>query len=121
MTNTGLVNMCTRNEWYIIGLIMAAMFEYNALWKVDVDQKHSNSRYRLGVNGLVRKNILIATEVAHLYIVNPVHLRRGDPFTVTATTANMLMNRKPTDEMLCDKRPVHSFDFSRRLDGPADL
>jgi hypothetical protein len=113
VTNTQLVKQCTRSEWYLVGLIMCDMYQYNALWQADVDLKRNNKAYRLGLKGLLSKEILFRTESQHIYIVNPVHLRRGDPFAVTATTANMLMNRKPTLDMLEDKRPVSTFNFSQ--------
>jgi hypothetical protein len=120
VTQTGLVHLCTRNEWYIIGLIMDQMFEYNAIWHADGALKKRNTQYKIGIAGLVRKEILFITETSHYYVVNPMYLRRGDPFAVAATTANMLMNRKPNTDMLMDKRPVGSYDFSRALK-PIDM
>ena len=115
IANTHLLDLCTRAEWYMIGTIMQEMHEYNALWLCDKDKKRDSREYRRTLAGLLRKEILFSTETKHMYLVNPVHLRRGDPFAVVATTANMLMGRKPTVDMLGDKRPVHKLDFSTQL------
>jgi hypothetical protein len=115
VTNTNLIDICTRAEWYMVGTIMKEMYEYNALWACDPIRKRNSSDYRRTLAGLVRKEILFATEVRHMYLVNPVHLRRGDPFAVVATTANMLMNKRPVPDMLVDKKPVHTLQFEHQL------
>jgi hypothetical protein len=115
VSQTDLVDLCTRNEWYIVGLVMKEMYEYNALWLADALKKRTNNGYRLGIIGLVKKEVLYYTETANMYLVNPAYLRRGDPFAVAATTANMLMNAKPVPEMLTDKKPAKSFDFSKAI------
>jgi hypothetical protein len=113
VANPHLIDLCTRNEWYLIGQIMRDMYQYNALWLADKEKKAHNAAYKIGLKGLLDKKIIFQTETMHMYIVNPVHLRRGDPFAVTAATANMLMNRKPTLDMLEDKRPVTTFNFAQ--------
>jgi hypothetical protein len=115
ITNTNLIDLCTRAEWYMIGSIMQEMYEYNALWLADKDKKRNSREYRRTLAGLVQKEILFATEAPHMYLVNPVHLRRGDPFAVVATTANMLMNKRPVPDMLVDKKPVHTLQFEHQL------
>jgi hypothetical protein len=112
VSNPHLIDMCTNAEWRLIGYIMRDMYQYNALWLADKDRKMHNASYKIALAGLIKKEILYPTETMHMYIVNPVHLRRGDPFAVTAATANMLVNRKPTLEMLEDKRPVSNFTFN---------
>jgi hypothetical protein len=119
VTNTNLLDLCTRAEWYLLGTVMKEMYEYNALWACDPDKKKNSPSYRTVLAGLVKKEILYTTEVRHMYLVNPVHLRRGDPFAVVATTANMLMNRKPDETMLMDKRPVNTLQFRHGL--PPDM
>jgi hypothetical protein len=115
ITHTNIKSMCTRNEWWIVGDIMDEMKEYNALWGANAYRARSSAEYRRSLAGLVRKGILYKTEVPHIYIVNPRYLRRGEPFAVAATTANMLMNRKPTVDMLMDKDPVREFTFTKVL------
>lgn len=111
VSNTNLVDQCTNAEWKLIGFIMRDMYQNNALWRADPEKKRTNSTYKIGLQGLLKKEILFSTETPHMYIVNPVHIRRGDPFAVAAATANMVMNRRPTVDMLEDKRPLSSFDF----------
>jgi hypothetical protein len=111
VTHTDLAAQCTRSEWYLVGLIMLDLYENNALWKADVTRKRNSTEYRTAIKGLIDKSILIPTETTHIYIVNPVHLRRGGAVEVTATTANMLINKRPTDDMLRDLKPVDGLDF----------
>lgn len=115
VSQTNLIDLCTRNEWYIVGQIMKEMYEYNALWLADAAKKRTYRAYREGIAGLVAKKVLYHTETVSMYLVNPAFLRRGDPFSVAATTANMLMNRKPAADMLMDKKRAQSFDFTNAI------
>lgn len=113
ITDHTLHSKCNRAEWDMIRQVILGMYEYNALWKCDPVAKARNSTYRTALLGLQKLGLLIPTEAKHFYIVNPIHIRRGDPFGVVATTANMLVNRKPTDDMLTDKRPIRTFNFAQ--------
>jgi hypothetical protein len=95
---------------------MSELYENNALWYFAAQDKRSNSTRALALRGLIAKGILIPTETKHFYLANPFHIRRGGPFEVLTTTANMLINKKPAEHMLKDKRPVQEFDFSRILE-----
>jgi hypothetical protein len=107
-----LYTRCTSAEWCLVGQIMTELHENNALWKCGPDFKKSSSAKRRALQGLISKGILVPTETVHFFLVSPFYIRRGGPFEVLTTTANMLMGRKPNDTMLCDKRPVTHFDFS---------
>ena len=113
--HTDLYGQCTRAEWCLVGQVMSELYENNALWHFAAQDKRSNSTRALALRGLIAKGILIPTETKHFYLANPFHIRRGGPFEVLASTANMLMNRKPQPYMLKDKKPVREFDFSRAL------
>lgn len=111
-----LYTQCTTAEWSLVGQIMTELYENNSLWKCNKQFKSGNSTKRKAILGLVDKGIIIPTETKHFYLVNPFYIRRGGPFEVLTATANMLMGRKPCDEMLKDKRPVNEFNFELQLE-----
>lgn len=112
ITDTGLYSNCTSAEWHLIGKISHELKEYNALWYYSQGDKRNDS-VRRAINGLLNKQILIKTETAGIYIVNPFHIRRGEIFAVLATTASMLMDEpKVGIKHVIDKKPVNEMDLT---------
>ena len=111
ITDTGLYNKCNRAEWHLLGRITTELNEYCMLWHLPEDCRGAS--VRSAVTGLIAKGILARTETHHIYLVNPMELRRGDLMDVIATTANALKNAsKVTVEHIRDYRSVKEYDFS---------
>lgn len=112
MSAAELWTMCTPAEWYLVGRISAELKEYNALWYCDPKLKNSSNN-RKAIKGLVDKKVLFLTETTHIYLVNPVYIRRGDVFGVLNTTAQLLCNAPKVElEHVVHKKAVKEFDAS---------
>jgi len=104
---------CTLSEWGLIGEIFDELKEYNVLWE-NINKSSGNNRKV--VKGLIDKDILIPTETKHIYIVNPLYIRRGEFFTVLTTTANMLKNKaRVASEDVVNKKPINRIDISEDI------
>lgn len=113
ISNVHLFNQCTPAEWHLIGRITTELKEYNALWKCAESIKN-NSTNRKAIKGLIEKEVLIKTETTDIYLVNPVHIRRGDLFAVLTTTAIMLEGcAKVSEADIRDKRQIGEADFTQ--------
>ncbi len=114
---------CTPHEWYLIGRISSELKKFNALWHCDPVLK-GNGALKKSIAGLLRLGVLIKTETHHIYIVNPIYVRRGDFFTVLNTTAELLMDAsKVTEEHIIHRKPIKDLDLTPhgemlRLDEP---
>lgn len=110
IANTDLAEICTSAEWQLIATLIKELKEYNILWKCDNELKNKNSTVRKAIKGLIDKGVLIKTETTNIYIVNPLHLRRGDILSVLTSTANMLIGEGKVDsEHVRNIRPVKNF------------
>lgn len=111
ITHLDLVNMCTSAEWYLVGIICSQLKEYNALWLCNEDIK-KNSTHRKSIKSLIANRILIKTETVNIYIVNPLHIRRGEFYTVLSTTAKLLENAsRVTSIHYVNKKPTDKLDY----------
>lgn len=107
-----LFEMCSPQEWWLVGKISAELKEYNALWYCDPKLKN-NSSNRKALKGLVDKRVLFLTETTHIYLVNPVYIRRGDVFGVLNTTAELISTTSKVErEHIVNKKSVKEFDAS---------
>ena len=107
-----LYTMCTRAEWYMVGRIASELKSCNALWECSADIKKSSTNWK-AIRGLIKSKVLFATETTDIYFVNPIYIRRGDPFVVLNTTADLLMDvSKVTTDHVINKAPVKSLDLT---------
>lgn len=107
-----LYAMCTKAEWYLVGRIASELKSCNALWLCPSGVKN-NSSNRKALQGLIKLKVLFQTETTDIYFVNPVYIRRGDPFVVLNTTADLLMDvSKVTTDHVVNKAPVKSLDLT---------
>jgi hypothetical protein len=98
-------------EWHLVGRISSELKEYNALWYCDPKLK-KNSSTRKAIQGLIDKGVLFTTETTNIYLVNPIFIRRGDVFSVLATTAELVSeSSKVAVEHIVNKKPVKFFDY----------
>lgn len=112
MSAAELFNMCTPQEWWLVGKISSELKEYNALWYCEPTLKN-NSSNRKALKGLVDKKVLFLTETTHIYLVNSVFIRRGDVFGVLNTTAQLLCDAPKVErEHVINKKSVKEFDAS---------
>jgi len=110
MAAAELFEMCTPAEWYLAGKISSELKEYNALWICSPKLKQSGTM-RKAIKGLVEKKVLFVTETTHIYLVNPIFIRRGDVFGVLNTTASLISEApKIGPEHVVSKKPVKEFD-----------
>lgn len=111
ISDPALWEKCSSSEWHLIGRIIRDMKNYNALWYCDPAIKKSSAT-RSALKRLADKKILVKTETLHIYFVNPVYIRKGEAFTVLATTANKLKNAsRVTTDHIVNCKPVRNIDF----------
>lgn len=112
ITDTELYKKCTPAGWHLVGLICSQLKEYNALWVCDKEIK-KNSTHRRAIKELITNKILIKTETTDIYLVNPLHIRRGEFYTVLSTTARLLEKTlRVLPEHFVNKKPVDKLDYS---------
>ena len=111
IADASLFSKCTPHEWYLVGIISNELKEYNCLWHCKPEIKKNNT-YRVAIKGLVDKKIIIKTETTNIYVVNPLFIRRGDPFAVLATTCNMLEDvSRVSVEHITNKKPIKNYNI----------
>lgn len=111
ISDTELYSKCTSAEWHLCGRILSELKMNNALWACPDEIKH-NGTIRKAIAGLIVKDVLIKTETTNIYVVNPLHMRRGDFMPVISTTASLLYNAsKVTTDHIVNKRAVKAFDI----------
>lgn len=116
--NIFLHQQCTPAEWWLLGAIMEELKEYLALWYCDPVRK-LNSGTKRAIRGLLEKKILLPTGSTNIYLVNPLHVRRGDEMSVIVTTAYWIKNSsKITLDHIKDRKPIKDFDFN---DNPVEV
>ncbi len=106
LADTTLWSRCTSSEWHLVGRIMNELYEYNGLWLCTAQLKRNNT-LRKALLGLIDKKVVMHTETPDIYLVNPMYIRRGEPFTILATMASMLYGvSKVTTDHLRHCKPV---------------
>lgn len=111
ISDPSLWDTCDMVKWYMVGRIIRELRTYNALWYCDPKLKKS-SKNRQAISQLVESSVLIKTETPHIYFVNPVHIRKGDTFSVLATTAHLLSkSSRVTMDHIVNCKPVKDIDF----------
>jgi hypothetical protein len=106
-----LFGMCTLPEWGLVGRIANELHQYNAIWFIGKDEKRKSSSLRSAIKGLIKLGVIIKTENPEFYIVNPVYIRRGNPFKVLATTAEEIHREKGLDQSVRgNKRPINKYN-----------
>lgn len=115
ITTQDLFNMCTPAQWYLVGLICSQLKQYNALWECPQEVKKSGTN-RAAIKGLIEMKVLIKTETPHIYLVNPLYIRRGGFYEVLVTTAETLANSvKVLPEHITNKKPVNRFKVPEKF------
>jgi hypothetical protein len=108
-----LWSICTQAEWHLVGRISTELKSYNALWYCDPKLKN-NGNAKKSIKGLVDKSIIFKTETPHIYLINPIYIRRGEFFTVLNTTAGALQDcKKVTTDLVVDYQPLRGACYSR--------
>lgn len=106
-----LWSMCTQGEWHLVGRISTELKSYNALWYCDPELKN-NGNLKKSIRGLIEKAIIFKTETPHIYLINPVYIRRGEFFTVLNTTAAALEDTpKVTKDQIVDFAAVKGASY----------
>lgn len=110
MNASDLFAMCTPHEWYLCGMISSQLKQNNAFWLCPETVKRSSSSKK-AIKTLIRLNVLVKTETTDIYLVNPVYIRRGNPFTVLNTTASLIQDaRKVTaDHIVGTKTGIEEY------------
>lgn len=110
IANTKLWELCTPAEWHLVGRITTELKDCCVLWECNKELK-KNGNVVKAIKGLIYKEILIKTETTDIYVVNPTHLRRGDPFNALSTTADTLKDEvKVGREHIRNRKPVKEFN-----------
>ena len=104
--------MCTAHEWYLVGRISSELKRYNCLWLCSPDVKKSSSNWK-AINGLLKHGVLMRTETANIYMVNPIYIRRGEILGVINTTADLLSGvSRVTADHVRNCKPVSLYDVT---------
>lgn len=104
-----LFSRCTPAQWWIVGNICSELKAYNALWQCSSTIKRSGNSMK-AIKALIQMQVLIKTETPHIYLVNPLYIRRGDFHSVLLTTANMLSNvPKVLPEHITNKKALREY------------
>jgi hypothetical protein len=100
--SAGAVKLCI--------LIMSELKMNNALWY----HKAINNREYTPINELITRGLLKRTEEPHIFLVNPMIIRRGSVASVLAHTANLLQHTpKVNRDMIKDIRTQDLITFDQ--------
>ncbi len=84
-------NNYTTMEKGILAEIAYELKNNNCLWICPLEWKNNGMRKR-AIKKFIEGNILMKTETVNIYVVNPEYIRRGNPFTILASTIKLLDN-----------------------------
>jgi hypothetical protein len=80
---------------------------YNMLWHFPVTRNTTDNG---SLKELVDNDVIFRTEVAGIYLVNPLKVWRGNPILAVEETKEMLrIHKKPSLDLIKDRRPADKY------------
>ena len=114
-----LAELSNPAKLFIVSRIMPNLKMYNLLWYCPVTKKSSE---KITLKELIDCKCLFRTEVAGIYIVNPVKIWKGTiPGAVELTKALLRKHKRPSIDLIYDLKPRKSIQTKTAEDGYHDL